>query len=1323
MATATWTVTKQMITTMTTVGTGGGAANPGDLHVPLGRWHTGTGLSWTSRALMYAPVSFSGMTAINEARLYFRSHTSAGFHARGNGGNSGLNARLKTTAWTETSHGGSAAVDELWGNNGGALVQQNFLGDLDGTVTRDTQTADGTDIYIPITNIVKRWFAGQNTNNGVMVWATQAQTDPNHSFEFYSRHAASHLRPYIWIDYSTNTPPVEPINLSPTGNQVLNSLTPTFSGTRSDPDGNNLNAFQIIVYLDDTTTVKWDSGTIAGSGTTFSRVYGGSALTGNTFYRWKARTRDTNGAWGPYSTQQRFKVNSVPNAPTRSIVQTPLNSLKTLTPTFQVTHSDPDASDTKMSSYQIEVTRVSDGAVIWNSGTVSVSPAAASIQRVYNGPALAWGTAYNWKARTTDSNGATGSYSSNQQFTTHKTLAPISLSPDGATGTTLTPTFIGSRGQASDTLTQVQIEVYAADGTTLIWDSTMSGTGVSASSFSRVYAGTTLSYSTSYKWRARATGAEGGVSDWTTLRDFTTKAATSVEITAPIGEDINDLTPNIDFERTDAFGHYQIQVRRKSDQTSMWDLGTTSAGGSVTSRSITYAGTALEWSVAYEVRVRVSDDGGSTWGDDWTAWTEFVTLAAGVAVLVAPRDGAWLGSPYWVWPAETLDGVNNGSSTTSSLDESDFDYGHASVQLAVSGLGSSSSSYSYIETDMDLSDYGARSRVGARIKASSLTNIDYISLRFTFATTNDWVEYEITPSDPNVWEETNSRLDTVDDDNGTIDWSNVTRIGIHVRSGGGSVTSNIKISGVYVGPSDGIEPSFDIESTGAEDIDDAEFEVYAANGVTLLWTTMTSGDGTIANTQYSGPTLTPGTTYRWRARYVRPEGPVGAWSQQYSFVLNAPPSISANRTPAAGFVSADDLTPDFVSTFADADVQARQDAPTAMEVEVRQASNDSLMHRLWTMSGLTAASNSITRSSEGSPLVYETEYKWRVRYADRRWQYGAWSGYNSFKPSESPSVTITSPSHGGNIGSPSFTVAWNYSSPGSKSQMSFFVYIFDDLTGEIRYQSGRINQSATSHIVPGGFLVNDRDYEIRVFVWDVDDLIGIHHSVTVHSEWDAPPQIEGVSATAFETTSIVTLEWEQTSLTDDFVMYRIYRRKAGEGEFVPYDIVTTVSTVTYNDLYAGNATMYEYAISVIKSIPGDVSLESPLSDAVSVIMNADVWYVIPSTHESTFAMELPVSQETHQSPIQQEVFEPLGSTRKVVVRGNVMGAEGQLDIVWQADEVPQAQATLDHLVATEGPHILKSPFGDVWLVDFAGPSKKYLSGGHLQVTLQWIEVE
>jgi hypothetical protein len=147
-------------------------------------------------------------------------------------------------------------------------------------------------------------------------------------------------------------------------------------------------------------------------------------------------------------------------------------------------------------------------------------------------------------------------------------------------------------------------------------------------------------------------------------------------------------------------------------------------------------------------------------------------------------------------------------------------------------------------------------------------------------------------------------------------------------------------------------------------------------------------------------------------------------------------------------------------------------------------------------------------------------------------------------------------------------------------------------------------------------------------------------------------------------------------------------------------------------------------------------LESPDGDEniLPVVIDADVWMFIGFDRSSAHIVELPVVDEDHNRPVQQEEFEPLGSDRKVIMRGFVLGHEGSIQCIFRNDIVPSpddvqvlynetiiGRRLVDYLTRNKGPHILKSPFGDVWDVEFQGPTYKWLDSGNLQVTLTWIE--
>lgn len=1277
-----------------------------DNHHPIGYWPAG----YLTRALLYAPLNFAGMTAINEARLYLRAHEVAGVSHVVGDSTSNLHIRRKTADWSETANHG----ENSWGSGRGldwaTHVNGNYTASGE-SVTSFGDSTNGAWYYFDITAIVQAWFAG-SPNYGVLI-QNAVENNSAYAKEFYSRHVSG-SEPYIYIDYSTNTPPNAPTGMSPTGNAVVHSgSTGTFTATRSDPDsGDYITGYQVVVY-NDALSVVYNQEYVypGGTPTTLSRVISG--LPTNVFLQWKVRTRDKNSEWGPFCALQRFKLNSTPNAPSLALNESPTSDVKTLTPTFKVTHSDPDPNDSTAHKYQI-ILETSAGAAVWDSGEVSVTPV-TTVSKTYNGPALSWGTSYRWRARTQDSNGQWSPYTSNATFTTHAAGVPTSLSPTGGTVVGgLAPTFTGSRASSDDSLTSAQIQVYDATGVTLIWDSGTFSSGVTSTSFSKAYAGTTLAYSTSYQWRARVTSSVGGTSAWSALQSFATPAADAVQTTAPVGSGIADLTPDFEFSRTNSFNAYQIILYAADGTTVLWDSGTVTHT-SATSKTVTYPGSpALAWATAYNWKVRVSSDSGSTWGNGYTDLVSFETEEAGVADASVPSANAWLGAPYHLVTGESLDNVTGSGNSTVTLDTTIKAEGAASLKAAISALNGSDSVITIAEA-FDLSDYGDQTVIKASVRASSLTSVSNIRLRFVDSG-GAWSEYTVTPAGAGAFETLTATKGSPVATSGTLDWADITSIVVRVTTSA-SVSPNIYVDDIRI---DATNPSFDGSTSGGETLASVQVKVYASDQTTEVWDSGTlAASGTTFSVAYAGTALVKGNTYYWSARYTETAGPTGGWSALSPFSLNAAPNAPTAMSPSTGAVVADDLTPDFTATFSDPDLSGQGDTPSVYEVEVYRNSDSTLMHTLRSLSPVTGE-NSIARASEGSALVFETEYKWRARYADSFGEYGAWSSYLVVKPSESPTVTVTAP--GTTISSPAFDVTWNFTSPGSKAQNRYRVTITRDSDDVLVYDSGTVYSTVKTHAVPGGYLVNSTDYTITVVAHDVDGLASAEATKAFATAWAAPDSITGFSVSALEPTSEMLLAWDQSNLaSSDFSYYLIYRRESGEA-WIKYARVTDQSTTQYSDFFAGHSVTYEYKITVWKKVVGDVDVESPDSEIPTAILDPDSWQVVGADLDPSHIFELPVYDEAHTEPIQQEVFEPLGSRRKSIVRGKVLGAEGSMQVQWTDAERAAAKNYLRYITDNAGPHILKSPFGDVWLVEFSGPARKYTGGGHLGVTLNWIEV-
>jgi hypothetical protein len=231
--------------------------------------------------------------------------------------------------------------------------------------------------------------------------------------------------------------------------------------------------------------------------------------------------------------------------------------------------------------------------------------------------------------------------------------------------------------------------------------------------------------------------------------------------------------------------------------------------------------------------------------------------------------------------------------------------------------------------------------------------------------------------------------------------------------------------------------------------------------------------------------------------------------------------------------------------------------------------------------------------------------------------------------------------------------------------------------------------------------------------------------VVITSEWTPPPTIVGFSGTAQEPESFIQLDWSASTIDPlTFVNYRIYRREqGGSGDWSTLVDITNQSIVTYNDITVGQTIVYEYAITQFKTVTGDTNLESDLSEIVTAALQSDTWFIIANLSGEYNSIEIIAIDESHIAVLQQEVFEPLASNRKRVVRGQSLGNEGSITGVFDVSIARASKEYFETLNANGGPHILKSPFGDVWFVEFDAPAYKYQNGGHLQVTIGWVEVE
>jgi GH18 family chitinase len=178
--------------------------------------------------------------------------------------------------------------------------------------------------------------------------------------------------------------------------------------------GDSASATSYDVYLDglfkaNVTTSQWST-----TGVTISP---------NVSHTWQINAKNSNGTTtGPI---WDFSYNDAPNTPENS---SPANNAGNvaINPTLSASaFSDPDAGDTHAASQWI-LRRVSDNAVVIDSGTDTTNKTSRAVA------ALDYSTAYSWQVRYQDNHGAWSNYSTATAFTTQS--PPDNIPPTLADG-------------------------------------------------------------------------------------------------------------------------------------------------------------------------------------------------------------------------------------------------------------------------------------------------------------------------------------------------------------------------------------------------------------------------------------------------------------------------------------------------------------------------------------------------------------------------------------------------------------------------------------------------------------------------------------------------------------------------------------------------------------------------------------------------------------------------------------------------------------------------------------------------------------------------
>jgi hypothetical protein len=303
-----------------------------------------------------------------------------------------------------------------------------------------------------------------------------------------------------------------------------------------------------------------------------------------------------------------------------------------------------------------------------------------------------------------------------------------------------------------------------------------------------------------------------------------------------------------------------------------------------------------------------------------------------------------------------------------------------------------------------------------------------------------------------------------------------------------------------------------------------------------------------------------------------------------------------------------------------------------------------------TSAGLDLAETAFTGLADD-----QTVY-WRVRAKDGAGLWSTWSAAAEFSRRVKPTVAITNLSEGVVYDSTPL-ILWD--TTGSQVRYRVLVYDAADLSRPV-HDSGTVESAEEQYTLPAGVLADDRDYRVKVRVWDgwnrqatPGDPTYSEAAADVHADTDAA--VGGVAtlvATQDERSPWVTLEWTRSTTPDAFVLIRDGREVRRWDD--PADVFVSGTTYRYRQSGARPAWPHTYEVRAV--VNGRQSKVNPVITYASRVEG--LWLV-----DSSRGINVTLWGDDAGSWGTEDdasVYTPIGSTRAVRIVSGVRGHEGSL---------------------------------------------------------------
>ena len=444
----------------------------------------------------------------------------------------------------------------------------------------------------------------------------------------------------------------------------------------------------------------------------------------------------------------------------------------------------------------------------------------------------------------------------------------------------------------------------------------------------------------------------------------------------------------------------------------------------------------------------------------------------------------------------------------------------------------------------------------------------------------------------------------------------------------------------------------------------------------LVTTTVASG-GTISIPWASAGlvSLQWGGDYQYAIRARDTANVLSAYSDRRAFTVNAAPGIPDLVTPSNGDVISS--RPVLVADVTDAD-----DTPTTglvVSARIKNAAGTVLFTRTMTyQSSVVLTDGSVVYryayTTTATDLAATGDYRWDA-WSNDGTVYGsgntvlgtaALSAEAIFTYSAGPAVTHT------NAVSPvpTNTPVYDWDTTG---QVRARVEVWSSAaTPLLIYDSGELEQTATFHTQPAGYLDNGGSYYRIIRVWNASNQQGVSAPYSFSVSYATPGLIGNFVASPRlarndVTPTAILLSWDPTTYpASQFQMYVVSRRAVSGQTFdvddpvgasaVRIGEITSASQTTFVDFLPASGATYSYGVKQVVVVDGQ-TLVSAFNHAEGRVDFQET-VICDVQDPATYRLVLPAREErTWKRNREQAIVHPWNSSKPTVLRTKRWGRE------------------------------------------------------------------